>query len=170
VTLVLSNIREVRVDSELFNYTHETLREYSSTGVEALALWAGRYASDAAFDVLAVRVPAQRAIRSESGLAVLVDADELHRLNVWLYQHDLRLIAQIHTHPTDAYHSELDDAIPIITSQGGLSLVIPDFARGAADLATYAIYRLGPANTWDPVSGRDVTDLVKVTGVAKEGA
>lgn len=167
---MLSTVMEVRVDSELFTYTHETLHECSLADVEALALWAGRYASDAVFDVLAVRVPAQRAIRTESGLAVLVDADELHRLNVWLYQQQLRLIAQIHTHPTDAYHSELDDAIPIITSQGGLSLVIPDFARGAADLATYAIYRLGPANTWDAVSERDVTDLVKVTDGGKEGA
>lgn len=158
----LSALSTVRVDEELFRYTHETLREYSSSDVEAMALWAGRFSTDQVFDVLAVKIPAQRALRTESGLAVIIDADELHRLNVWLFREGFQLVAQLHTHPNAAYHSDMDDAIPIVAARGGLSLVIPDFARGATDLETYAVYRLGPGDTWDAVDDQSVSDVVRV--------
>jgi len=89
---------------------------------------------------------------------VVVDGPELHRINVWLYEHEMTLIAQIHSHPTDAYHSETDDAIPIITTPGGLSLVVPDFARGPADLTTYAIFRLSESGDWKELAS-DVSEL-----------
>jgi hypothetical protein len=157
----LSAVSAVRVDEELLVYTHATLREYSGADVEAMVLWAGRMSGPAAFEVSAVKVPAQRALRTDSGLAVIIDSDELHRLNVWLYQHNLRLIAQLHTHPAAAFHSETDDAIPVVATRGALSLVVPDFARGPADIETYAVYRLAEDDTWCPVD-RPVSSLIHV--------
>ncbi len=39
-----------------------------------------------------------------------------------------KIIAQIHTHPGEAYHSEADAAWAIIRHRGALSLVLPRFA------------------------------------------
>lgn len=39
---------------------------------------------------------------------------------------------QVHTHPLEAFHSEVDDAYPLLVDAGFLSLVIPDFAMGPA--------------------------------------
>lgn len=163
----LASVSSVRISRDLFEYTHDALREYSSNDVEAMALWAGQFADEEIFDVMAVKIPAQRAIRGETGLAVLIDGDELHRLNVWLHEHRLKLIAQIHTHPGDAYHSDLDDAIPVVATRGALSLVIPDFARGPADLDAYAVYRLGAGDRWGEVAA-PVHDLIRVMQSATE--
>jgi hypothetical protein len=93
------------------------------------------------FLVHAAHVPRQTATRSPDGLMVRVEGDALHRLNVWLYEHGQVLGAQVHAHPTDAYHSDTDDTFPIVTALGGLSLVVPDFCR--RDLLTgSAAYRL----------------------------
>ena len=82
-------------------------------------------------------------------------------MNVWLFENDLRLIAQVHTHPTEAYHSETDDAFPIVTTEGALSLVIPNFANGPANLTQYACYRLRRGH-WVELTPAVVAALVRI--------
>jgi len=38
--------------------------------------------------------------------------------------------ARIHSHPTEAFHSSVDDANPVLTYQGALSIVVPYFGLG----------------------------------------
>ena len=42
--------------------------------------------------------------------------------------------AQIHTHPTIAFHSQTDDHWPVISQPGFISIVIPNFAMGPINL------------------------------------
>lgn len=42
--------------------------------------------------------------------------------------------AQIHTHPGEAFHSSTDDEWPIVSTEGFVSLVVPNFAQGSIDL------------------------------------
>jgi hypothetical protein len=42
---------------------------------------------------------------------------------------------QVHTHPSEAFHSPTDDDYPIVHSTGFLSLVIPNFAQGPVGFA-----------------------------------
>ena len=65
-------------------------------------------------------------MRSQHGLEAR--ATELPRLNVLLHERNLTLVAQLHSHPTNAYHSSTDDTYPIVTRAGRISLVVPDFA------------------------------------------
>lgn len=90
---------------------------------------------------------------------VRVDGDALHRLNVWLYQHQQMLGVQVHAHPTDAYHSDTDDTFPIVTTLGGLSLVVPNFCRRDLFRGS-AAYRLTP-NGWVE-SDRPPHELIEV--------
>jgi hypothetical protein len=105
-------------------------------------------------------VPRQTATRSSRGLLVVVDGAELFRVNREFYRHGLTLAGQIHSHPTEAYHSNTDDAYPLITLKGGVSGVVPDFGRGGETrLRDWAWYRLtGPGN-WMPIND---TTLIKV--------
>ena len=83
-----------------------------------------------------------------------VEADELHRLNVWLYENAERLAIQVHSHPTEAFHSDTDDAYPIVTTLGGLSLVVPDFARYGVRGPETALYRLSSAGWQGALTNR----------------
>ncbi len=47
-----------------------------------------------------------------------------------LARRNLGIRVQVHTHPSEAFHSPIDDQFPIIHSVGFLSLVIPDFSFG----------------------------------------
>jgi hypothetical protein len=92
-----------------------------------------------------------------------VDSAELHRINVWLYENSLTLVAQLHSHPEEAYHSDTDDAFPIVTVVGGLSLVIPGFAREPFSLSRCAIYRLMPGAGWVELAAREAASLITIT-------
>jgi proteasome lid subunit RPN8/RPN11 len=157
----LQDVTRVLLRADLLDYTHETLREIGEDLAEGLVLWAGRRRG-ATFSVAAVIRPTQRAVQSESGLSVRVDGAAIHQVNALLYKNSLELVAQVHSHPGEAYHSELDDAIPLVTTAGGLSLVVPDFARGPADLSTYAAYRLSAAGHWEEIGRDALRDLVHV--------
>jgi len=56
--------------------------------------------------------------------------------------------AQVHTHPGEAFHSATDDNWPIVSQEGFLSIVIPDFATGAISLRSAWIGRLRGDGTW----------------------
>jgi hypothetical protein len=154
-------ITRIAIPDRLFREAHQTLHHIGQDECEGLVLWVGTRSDDESLVTTIVR-PTQRCIKTEAGLLVVVEGRELHRLNVWLYERGLQMLAQVHTHPTDAYHSPTDDAIPIVTTPGGYSLVVPDFAYGPADLGTYACYRLSTEGTWSELSMSDVNALIRV--------
>lgn len=62
----------------------------------------------------------------------------------------LELRAQIHSHPTAAYHSATDDAFPAVAIPGFLSIVVPNFAR-RNDLKGAHIVELWGDGSWRTV-------------------
>lgn len=144
------SITRFRVPANICDETDAQLREAGKIRAERFVLWSGVIiGSD--FQVRTMHVPRQTAYRLPEGLCVRVEGAELHRLNVWLFENQERLAVQVHAHPTDAYHSETDDTYPIVTTRGGLSLVIPDFARAGVRGPGTALYRLGMSG-WDEVT------------------
>lgn len=157
----LLGVEGVWVPRELALETHAYLRHIGRQNSEGFALWAG-VLQDSTLTITHVRIPEQAGLRTDDGVLVMVGSDELHRLNVWLYEEGLTLIAQLHSHPTDAFHSETDDALPIMTTVGGLSLVVPFFARNPFSLADYAVYRLMPDGGWAELSSDEVDELIVI--------
>jgi hypothetical protein len=148
----LEQITEFRLSRQLISRTLEPLREAGRAGNEAFVLWGGRTSSPDVFEFTHSYLPRQTATRTSRGLLVVVDGAELFRVNREFYRHGLTLAGQIHSHPTDAYHSDTDDTYPLITLKGGLSGVVPDFAEdGERRLADWAWYRLAGAGDWSPI-------------------
>ncbi len=139
----LASVERITIARRLVGATESTLREAGRMGLERFVLWTG-VVDGATFDVRNIHVPAQRAYRLASGLCVTVDGPALHALNVWLYEHGQVLGVQIHTHGTDAYHSDTDSTYAIVTEIGGASLVVPGFCAGPLLGAGLAAYRLEP--------------------------
>jgi len=106
--------------------------------------------------------PDQRAITSESGVGYFVSGETLFQLNRALADTGLRLIAQVHSHPGEAYHSEADDRYAIVTVDGGFSLVVPDFGEAPADPSSWAVYRLVEGD-WQELKLVEAQDLLQVS-------
>jgi hypothetical protein len=138
--VTLERIERFVVPRQIVEHTERSLREAGRQGNERFVLWTG-HPSGVRFDVRTSHVPRQTAYQLKTGLLVRVEGQALHELNVWLYDTGQVLGAQVHAHPTEAFHSDTDDTFPIVTTLGGLSLVVPDFCR-AGLLPQSAAYRL----------------------------
>lgn len=157
----LSDITRVRIPLDVVDDVQDHLRDAGRRENEGVAFWAGhRIGTD--FEVLASLIPAQTAFQSAGGIGVQIDGDELFRMNVWLHQNQMQLIAQIHSHPEEAYHSETDDDYAIMTTIGGLSIVVPNFGRDRFSLDRCAVYRLDAQRGWTGLSLAEAGQLIHV--------
>ncbi|MCY4421283.1 MAG: hypothetical protein OXC42_08600 [Gammaproteobacteria bacterium] len=152
------SISKFIIPPEICDETDRHLQDAGRDGNECFVLWSGVIESDC-FICRTIHIPKQTAYQLPSGLCVRVEADELHRLNVWLYENDERLGVQVHTHPTEAYHSDTDDAFPMVTTLGGLSLVVPDFCQFGVRGQGTALYRLTKSG-WGGLSADDARQIL----------
>jgi len=155
--MTLAGVVRFQVPATIIKQTEEALRSAGAKGYEAFVLWSGRQEGQL-FNVQTIHVPKQDSYRLDSGLCVRVDGNELHRLNVWLYEAREILAVQVHAHPDEAYHSETDDTYPIVATLGGLSIVAAEFCRLGLLTSSSAIYRLYP-DGWI----EQAADLIEVT-------
>lgn len=151
--MTLTAVEEFVVPIDLVDQTLEPIQEAGRKGYEAFVLWGGRLDEGGRRLVYeSAYFPEQTTSRSDEGLLVVVEGDALFRVNRGFYEHGLTLAAQVHSHPTNAYHSDTDDAYPLMTLVGGLSGVVPDFGDGGRDrLDDWAWYRLVGPGEWVPV-------------------
>ena len=156
----LEEVRKVRVPQSLVDRTVEHLRGAGKRGVEGIALWVGQ-SNGFSFEVMDIILPTQSGLVTDNGLLVMVEADELYRINRWLYDHKMVAVAQIHSHPGEAYHSITDDTYPIVTATGGLSIVVPNFASQVFKLNDCAVYRLRSSG-WIQLLKEQVELLIEV--------
>lgn len=145
----LANIKQFVVPMSVVAETLEFLKDVGRDGCEGFVLWGGRIESQTCFRFTSSFIPRQQASRTESGLLVYVEGEALFEVNKTLFERGEVLGAQVHSHPTHAYHSAVDNAYPLATLTGALSVVIPDFACNAPDdLQDWAWYRLAHDGTW----------------------
>jgi hypothetical protein len=165
----LTAIVLITLPAKLAQETQRHLRASGTRGFEGMALWAGTIEADGA-RITEVIIPRQKGHRTEHGLAVSVAGDELHRINVHLYRSKQKLLAQVHSHPTKAYHSAMDDRYAIATTLGSFSIVVPDFASGSFNIDDFATYRLLEGRwpwdrkaRWRAVPGRIAANIIQIS-------
>lgn len=153
------DLERIVVPRILADHAQTHLRTMGRKGSEGFALWVGRQ-HERVFTVEQTLIPQQVGLHVNGGVCITVDGDELFRINRYLYGAQLSLVAQLHSHPTDAYHSHTDDSYPIATTVGALSLVVPDFAVRPFTIEECAVYRLNAATRWDEMSADAVAGLI----------
>jgi hypothetical protein len=165
----LLDVQSVVVPYAAVESAYSHLRQVGEDHSEGFALWAG-VLEDTTFYVRETIIPRQTAHSTSEGVYVTVDQAEMRRIGRWLYDNGLRLVAQLHSHPGAAYHSDTDDALPIVATVGALSLVIPNFAREVFDLKRCATYRFLPNGGWTIVSTTEASLIISVIDAPDDAA
>ena len=137
----------------------ELLRSLSGGVRESVVLWAGTE-YEAAARVRRVVVPRQRASR----IAFDVPLEERLKIAQQLAGSGEKLLAQLHTHPGEAFHSLADDRLALPRHTGAMSIVVADFAsRWDGDLRDVSVNRHLGTGTWSELSPDAVSRLFEVT-------
>lgn len=142
---------------------HRYLRDRGEEGLEATALLATtapRADGPVYLDVCIL--PRQEATRSAYGVSVLIPTAEIVALTSILSQLRAYLRVKVHTHPSEAYHSELDDENMLMRFGDGVSIVIPDFAAGdITRISEWSINKFDTERGWERIpSARGMISLV----------
>ncbi len=137
----------------ILDSTLQTLADAGWDGDEAFVLWSGVLENDGTeLSITTATRPEQHPLAGSDGLLVVVPGTALAEVNLACYRRGEILAGQVHTHPTDAYHSTTDDHYPLVTLLGALSLVVPDFACGGrTGMRRWAWYRLTGPGRWSPI-------------------
>ena len=160
----LDSVEHISIDPGVVETTLHVLQQFGAHGCEGLVLWVGKVTEGHARITRAV-VPNQTPMKSEEGVGYFIDGQVLFELNQKLSDTGLRLIAQVHSHPGEAYHSDSDDRYAIVTADGGLSLVVPDFGKAPNDPTLWAVYRLSNGS-WLELDTVQARSLLKVGATA----
>lgn len=137
----------------------ETLAHLRAGGLkncETMVLWLGTARSGIA-EVREVYLPMQTVavdffrITPESMRAIMGRIKETR----------FQILAQVHSHPREAFHSPADDTWAVVRHIGAISIVIPYFAKDAtvANFAEQAAtFQLNSSNRWAEVRYVDVVE------------
>jgi hypothetical protein len=155
----LLDVSRFLIGEDILQWTLEALKRVGQSGAEGFVLWSGIRTDEKTFQYMNAIIPPQQALRRPDGLMVLVGGNALFEVNKLAYERGEILAAQVHTHPSGAFHSGTDDHFPLVTLLGAVSLVIPHFAKNApGDMAEWAWYRLTGYGVWTLVD--DTTEVI----------
>jgi proteasome lid subunit RPN8/RPN11 len=134
--------------SDTLHRTIAILRAGGERREERVVLWLAQRS--------ALRLPAPIVEVYEPEQITAVDffklpAESLRALMTHLSEKRLRIAAQVHSHPGEAYHSRADDEWAIVRHVGALSLVLPRFAATITPenfLDQAVTYELSAENRW----------------------
>lgn len=157
---MLGMIRTYFVPQTVLDDTHAFLYQRGLLGCEGAALWIAK-PQDAVAQVTRLFVPEQRCIKTPWGAAVELTEEAHYTLTDHLEPGE-RIAIRIHSHPHEAYHSPRDDANAVITHDGAISIVVPDFAREPLDLTRCAVYCLAHGRGWVRLDPDEVRSILQV--------
>jgi hypothetical protein len=117
---------------------------------ECVLLWIG----DAAEPRTVVRLEHPAHVAHRGGYRI----DPSWLLELWgrLAEDTQRIIAQVHSHPREAFHSATDDRFPIVSTPGFLSVVVPDFAQGRLDVRPWFVAELQADGSWKRLANETI--------------
>lgn len=131
------------------------------TGLESTVLWGGRRFRDEAV-VMSVLYPCGADVELSSG-SVRVGADTTAQMGRWLRAEAQRGLVQVHSHPEGwTGHSKTDDDGPIISAEGFVSLVWPNYGTlPVASVRQLGVHRL-KSGRWHELEGEEAEQLIRI--------
>lgn len=141
-------VKRIVCRASVIGDTLDVLRAGGRRSEERVVLWLARSGAREPTEVVEVYEPDQVAeidffkLPPESMRALMSHLAKTRR----------RIVAQIHTHPGMAFHSEADDAWAIVQHVGALSLVLPRFALDTHPqnfLERAKVYEFSSTGEWE---------------------
>lgn len=159
VFINLMTLKLVQIPRDVLTSTFDFLRKYGTAEVESQAIWVGKNLRPTTFKVSEVWFPKQY----NEALSYYIPEEEVHRINVKLNDLGLTAVAQIHTHPSSAFHSCTDDDGPTLLLPGSFSIVIPDygFVSKDDDFSCWAVYRFN-GKEWRRAAESELVKIFQV--------
>lgn len=135
----MNKIKLILLPIKVLEETLRTFKEYGKKCLEAFAIWVGKE-KNTNFIIKDVWIPTQY----NTILSYYVPDIDVHKINVEMNKKKYSAIAQLHTHPENAFHSCIDDNYSILTLPGSFSIVVPDFGNISLrdSLNKIVVYRL----------------------------
>lgn len=115
----------LRVTGPILDATQASLHRAGERRSEGLALWAGR--PDGGASVLVSHVVEPETEGEQDWLRTTTAARA--EVVAFLRAHDLLVVADVHSHPTEAFLSPVDARHPYSPRVGHLAIVVPDLGR-----------------------------------------
>lgn len=116
----------LRCSAPVVEETLAHLRAAGHEGNECVVLWLTARPVVPGAAVIEAYRPEQRVAKDRFWIPPMA----MMALMTHLRAHKLGLAAQVHSHPHRAFHSRADDEWAVVRHEGGLSIVVPDFAEG----------------------------------------
>lgn len=157
------SLRNYVIPREVLDATGAFLQARGLKAVEAVVVWIGRVLDDTTAEITDAYVPEQIAHKSEYGVSVEVTQEGLTRL-ISSLEPGTFVLCRVHSHPSEAYHSNLDDMNMLISHQGAISIVVPDFARGTISLDVCSVNELVHDRGWRELGRSEVAARFHVVG------
>ncbi len=148
-------LHRLRISRRLLRDTRDLLAASGEQGFEAVVLWLGRILSAEEGRVELAYFPRQVAYHTEDGLAVEIPVEEWTELALRLPP-SVFVLAKVHSHAEDAYHSPTDDANPYLCHEGAFSIVVPRFAREPLDNLARCSANMLQEGRWGELSAAEV--------------
>jgi proteasome lid subunit RPN8/RPN11 len=134
---------QLNIGEGLLRQSLTTLRECGAGRHECVVVWVAKagHASRVHRVVHPVHVAHRGGYR--------IDGDWLTSFWDELADNNERIVAQVHTHPRQAFHSDRDDKYPILLRPGFYSVVIPNFAQPPIETEEWFLVRLRDDGSWE---------------------
>jgi hypothetical protein len=130
--------------TSILDVTRHHLRLHGDASAEAALCWAGTVHGEDAFITTALLFT-----NASSYGAVHVSPEQTGLLYAHCHARGLTLLAQVHSHPSQAFHSPTDEKSPHSSVKGFLSVVIPNFGRCSfAEFTDWAVFEQTAYEAW----------------------
>lgn len=134
--------------------TQQYIKDHGERGHEAYVFWTGAVAGDKAY-VMSCVYPTANARQG----GVKVPLEKMTEINRELYDRDQLILAQVHSHPGVARHSEVDEEKAVSFHEGFVSIVVPDFGETPVyDLRNCGVYVYTQDEQWRLLDEDEIVD------------
>lgn len=151
-----SGITTVYIPDLIWEDTLSALRKYSKTSSEGLVYWGGIIGATQELIVSSLLKPNHS---PQGGRVKLADKESATLVRT-LYNRDEKLIAQIHSHGGQAFHSHGDDLYATSFHEGFFSIVVPYFGVGINKISECAVYEY--RGGFQELPQQEITERFKV--------
>lgn len=151
-----SSIATVYIPDLIWEETLTTFRRYSNTSSEGLVYWGGIIGATQELFVTSLLKPNHI---PQGGRVKLTDKEAATLVRT-LFNRDEKLIAQIHSHGGQAFHSHGDDLYATSFHEGFFSIVVPYFGVGINKISECAVYEY--RGGFQELSQQEITERFKL--------